>query len=173
MLRSEEDLFAALAGGAYRSVVVVLGAGVSVAAGIPDFRSPDGLFEVVRTRFGERFPELWGAPERLLSRDFCERHPAVWHAEVVPLLRSWKLEEARPTAAHRFLAWLHGRGWLRRVYTQNVDGLELHPDVLRDAAEPTTSSSSSGGGDRGSGSGGGAIEDEKEAGEAAYRESVV
>ena len=31
--------------------------------------------------------------------------------------------DAQPQAAHRFCAWLHRQGWLRRVYTQNVDGL--------------------------------------------------
>ena len=40
-------------------------------------------------------------------------------------------QEVKPTAAHALLRVLKDRGWLRRVYTQNVDGLEyplLAPD---------------------------------------------
>lgn len=33
-------------------------------------------------------------------------------------------QEIKPTAAHALLRVLKDRGWLRRVYTQNVDGLE-------------------------------------------------
>ena len=53
-----------------------------------------------------------------------------WYAyKVQPWLASWRAEDARPTAAHRLCAWLHRRGWLRRVYTQNVDGLHLAPEL--------------------------------------------
>ena len=176
--KEEEAFFAALASGKFQNVVVCLGAGVSVAAGIPDFRSPGGLFEAVRNRFGDRFPELIASPEQLLSRQFCNQHrrrrkmstgcsgttrsnerfseegeathedttngchasieewedgDGIWDDEVVPMLREWKLHEARPTLTHRFLGWLFAQGWLRRVYTQNVDGLELSGEVLREA----------------------------------------
>ena len=53
---------------------------------------------------------------------------------------------AQPNVSHRVVARLGDAGRVSALVTQNVDGLELHPDVLRDAAEPTTSSSSSGGG---------------------------
>jgi len=53
----------------------------------------------------------------------------VWREEVEPWLRTWKTDVASPTAVHRLCAWLYRRGWLRRIYTQNVDGLHLHPDL--------------------------------------------
>ena len=127
---SVQELYELLVNGSYKSVVVVLGAGISVSAGIPDFRSPGGLFEAVINNFGERFPKVMARPEHLLSRAFCSEHPDVWANEVVPMLRSWKLDETYPTITHRFLAWLHNQGWLTRVYTQNIDGLELHKDVV-------------------------------------------
>ena len=125
-----EDLYDSLADGSYKSIVLVLGAGISVSAGIPDFRSPGGLFEAVREHFGEKFPEVIEKPEHLLSREFCLKNPAVWKNEVVPMLRSWKLEDAKPTITHKMIGWLHNQGWLTRVYTQNIDGLELHPEIL-------------------------------------------
>lgn len=125
-----EQFYDSLASGYYKSIVLVLGAGVSVSAGIPDFRSPGGLFEAVSVHFGEKFPRVMKQPEYLLSREFCNENPEVWKNEVVPMLRSWKLEDTRPTMTHKMIAWLHNQGWLTRVYTQNIDGLELHPDIL-------------------------------------------
>ena len=125
-----QNFYNALANGTYKSIVVVSGAGISVSAGIPDFRSPGGLFEAVKQHFGKKFPKVMNHPEYLLSRKFCDENPEVWKNEVVPMLRSWKLEDTQPTITHKMIAWLHNQGWLTRVYTQNIDGLELHPDVL-------------------------------------------
>ena len=128
--KSIQDFYESLANGLYKSIVVVLGAGVSVSAGIPDFRSPGGLFETVQKHFGERFPDLMIQPEILLSRKFYNENPEVCENEVEPMLRNWKLEEANPTISHKMLGWLYKQGWLKRVYTQNIDGLELHQDVI-------------------------------------------
>ena len=119
-----------LANGLYKSIVLVLGAGISVSAGIPDFRSPGGLFEAVQNHFGKKYPEVMNKPEYLLSRKFCNMNPIVWKEEVIPMLRSWKLEDTQPTITHKMIGWLHKQGWLTRVYTQNIDGLELHPEIL-------------------------------------------
>ena len=96
-----QEFYDSLANGKYKSIVMVLGAGISVSAGIPDFRSPGGLFEAVRNHFGEKFPEVMETPEHLLSRKFCSENPEVWKNEVVPMLRSWKLEDTQPTITHK------------------------------------------------------------------------
>ena len=124
-----DEFYESLANGSYKSIVLVLGAGISVSAGIPDFRSPGGLFEAVQNHFGEKFPEVMEKPEHLLSRKFCIDNPEVWENEVVPMLRSWKLEDVKPTITHKLIGWLYKKGWLTRVYTQNIDGLELHPEI--------------------------------------------
>tara|TARA_B100000963_G_C22440521_1_gene586342 strand:- start:58 stop:882 length:825 start_codon:yes stop_codon:yes gene_type:complete len=69
-------------------------------------------------------------PEHLLSRKFCTENPEVWKNEVIPMLRSWKLEDTQPTITHKMIGWLYNQGWLTRVYTQNIDGLELRPEIL-------------------------------------------
>lgn len=127
----EEELFNGLAQGQFHSVVVLTGAGVSTSAGVPDFRSPgSGIFEEIRSRFGRRFPEARDQPEVVLSRSFARSNPEVWRSEVEPFVRSAvKSEDLMPTSAHKFCAWLHHQGCLRRVYTQNVDGLHLHPSL--------------------------------------------
>ena len=126
----EEELFRNLSNGEYRNIVVLTGAGVSTAAGVPDFRSPGGLFDTIRSTFGKRFPYVYDTPEIILSRDFVLMHPFIYQDEVLPLLEHiGKSVDAQPTDTHRFCAWLNHQGWLRRVYTQNVDGLHLHPSL--------------------------------------------
>lgn len=130
---TEADFFDRLASGRFRNIVVCTGAGISTAAGIPDFRSPGGLFDSLRSRFGKRFPIVCREPETLLSRSFATMHPEAWRDEVEPFIRSWKRHDEgapMPTATHAFCLWLHQRGWLRRVYTQNVDGLHTHASLM-------------------------------------------
>jgi len=129
---TEEDFFDRLAAGRFRNIVVCTGAGISTAAGIKDFRSTDGLFSSLQSCFGERFPIVFREPESMLSRSFARQHPNVWHDEIEPFIRSWKRDgdgAPMPTATHAFCQWLHERGWLRRIYTQNVDGLHTHESL--------------------------------------------
>lgn len=126
---SEEALFAGLAAGKFQQVVICTGAGVSTEAGIPDFRSTGGLFESLCKAWGERFPAVHTHPEHLLSRSFADMYPEAWSEEVLPWLRNMKWESAKPSAVHWFCSWLHHQGWLRRVYTQNVDGLHTRPEL--------------------------------------------
>lgn len=105
----EIEAAAALIGNA-RSLVVLTGAGISTESGIPDFRSPGGLW----TRYD---------PTKLTFDRFCnsaETRRQYWEMgnELYPTLR-----DAQPNAAHRVLATIEHRGGLRRIVTQNVDGL--------------------------------------------------
>lgn len=126
---TEESFFEWLAAGRFSRIIVCTGAGVSTAAGMADFRSPGGLFQELRTKFGGRFPEVMQSPEVMLSRGFARRNPDFWKEEMEPWLCDWKCGSAAPTATHRFCAWLHRCGWLKRIYTQNVDGLHARMEL--------------------------------------------
>ena len=71
-----------------RRIVFFGGAGVSTASGIPDFRSPEGLY-------AESFQGL--TPEMILSKSFFYLHPEAFF----DFYRKYMVHpQARPNAAH-------------------------------------------------------------------------
>jgi NAD-dependent deacetylase len=94
------------------ATVVLTGAGVSTASGIPDFRGPNGIWT--------RDPRA----ERLSNIGYYVADPAIRR-------ESWRrrLEHpawgARPNDAHRALAALDAAGHIDLLVTQNIDGLHL------------------------------------------------
>jgi NAD-dependent deacetylase len=96
--------------GEARSLVVLTGAGVSTESGIPDFRSPGGIWSKYD-------------PREFTFDRFCasaEVRRGYWEmgASLYPMLR-----DAEPNTAHRALAAFERSGGLRRIVTQNIDGL--------------------------------------------------
>ncbi len=105
------DRFASLVRSARRGVAFT-GAGISTESGIPDFRSPGGI---------------WSQYAPVMYDDFMSsRNERV---------RGWKLgaamfrecSSARPNDGHKAIAELERRGHIAAVVTQNVDG--LHHDA--------------------------------------------
>jgi NAD-dependent deacetylase len=91
-------------------VVAFTGAGVSTESGIPDFRSPTGLW----ARYD---PDDFSFPNFMRSEDARRRYWAVGR-ELYAAIRA-----AQPNLAHRALVALERRGLLDCVITQNVDDL--------------------------------------------------
>ncbi|KAH6628232.1 DHS-like NAD/FAD-binding domain-containing protein [Chaetomium tenue] len=101
--------------GKARRIVVMTGAGISTAAGIPDFRSPTtGLYANLSAL---NLPE----PEAVFDLSFFRQNPQPFYVlarELYPGARY------RPTVSHAFLALLARRGLLHMLFTQNIDCLE-------------------------------------------------
>jgi NAD-dependent deacetylase len=86
--------------------VVLTGAGVSTESGIPDFRSPTGIWEQVD-------------PLEVASLEAFRADPEKVWSFYAP--RFSRLTEAEPNDAHRALADLERRGYVRAIVTQNID----------------------------------------------------
>lgn len=111
----------------------LVGAGISVAAGYPDFRSKDGIY--ARTAHLQ-LPN----PEALFDIRHFRKHPQDFFSAAQGVVR----EDLGPTQAHYFIKAVQDRGLLEVVVTQNIDGLERKAGVLVEKlVEPHGSNTSS------------------------------
>lgn len=95
-----------------QKIVFFGGAGVSTESNIPDFRSSDGVYSVT---LGRHF-----TAEQLVSHTMFDRYPE----DFFDFYKKYLLyPDAKPNAAHRYLAWLEETGKLKAVVTQNIDSL--------------------------------------------------
>ncbi len=112
-----------------RPWLVLTGAGMSTASGIPDYRDPDGTRRIQPMRIDE-------------FRTSAEARRRYWARSYV----GWQnLRRARPNPAHLALTTLQRAGVAGPVITQNVDGLhqaagtgevtELHGSLARVVCE--------------------------------------
>lgn len=122
-----KDVAELIKSGQVRNVCVLAGAGLSVSAGLPDFRSPKtGLYDNL-AKFNLPYPEA------VFDIDFFTDHPEPFFT----LAKELYPGNYAPTPAHCFIKLLEEKNMLRRCWTQNIDCLEhrtgLHPDKIIEA----------------------------------------
>lgn len=92
-----------------KNIVVLTGAGISTPSGIKDFRGKNGIYQDAEDGIS------------ILTRGYLEKHPE----EFYRFYRKYILvnEDIKPNLAHEVLADLEKDGYIRALYTQNIDGL--------------------------------------------------
>jgi NAD+-dependent protein deacetylase sirtuin 2 len=86
----------------------------TIAAGIPDFRSPSsGIYSKLK-HFDLPYPEA------VFELEYFKQHPEPFFT----LAKELYPKSYMPTPCHYFLRLLFDKGLLLRHYTQNVDALE-------------------------------------------------
>jgi len=95
-----------------KDTVVLTGAGMSTASGLPDFRGDQGLWKNQD-------------PRRLASIAAMENSPEEFYEFYRTRIRA--LMGVRPNRGHEILAWWEQEGYLLGIVTQNVD--HLHQDA--------------------------------------------
>jgi NAD-dependent deacetylase len=100
-----------------RRVVLFTGAGISTESGIPDFRSPDGI---------------WSKFAPVYYQDFVASQDARREAWRRKLVIDRDMQDAEPNRGHRAVAELIRRNDVNCVITQNIDGLHQKSGIPDD-----------------------------------------
>ena len=100
--------------GAAKRIVAFTGAGISTESGIPDFRSPGGIWTKYKPIYFDDF----------MSSDEMRRES--WRRKFAT---DETMLKAEPNAGHRALAKLVEQGRMTAIITQNVDGLHQRSGV--------------------------------------------
>lgn len=103
--------------GECRQAVVFTGAGISTESGIPDFRSPGGV---------------WSRRQPVMFEDFLESEAARRASWELKFEFDDSMKDAKPNRGHLAIADLVRRGVVSHVVTQNIDGLHQTAGVPDD-----------------------------------------
>ena len=100
--------------GSARRIVAFTGAGISTESGIPDFRSPGGI---------------WTKYQPIYFDDFMSSEEMRREAWRRKFATDETMTRAEPNAGHRALAKLVEQGRMSAIITQNIDGLHQRSGV--------------------------------------------
>jgi len=94
-------------------ITVFTGAGISVSCGSPDFRSENGLYSIVGSKYNLPYPEA------IFDLEYFKKNPCPFFDLSKDLIGS----KIAPSQAHEFIARLEEMDKIALVITQNIDGL--------------------------------------------------
>lgn len=105
-----------------KNIVVLSGAGISTSAGIPDFRSRDGIYRQIH----EKYPDLHD-PKSMFDISYFRKNPLPFFQFAKALFPG----QYEPTIGHKFIKCIEDHGTLLRNYSQNIDTLERQTGIKR------------------------------------------
>lgn len=109
-----------------KKVVVVAGAGISVSAGIPDFRSATGLFAPA----GSQQQKMKASGKHLFDASVYKHDHSTTSFHTMVREMAEMTDKAEPTLFHQMLASLASEGRLLRLYSQNIDCIDTKMEPL-------------------------------------------
>lgn len=109
-----------------KKIVVIAGAGISVSAGIPDFRSSNGLFATTKKQYNVK-----SSGKHLFDASVYKHNASTQSFHNMVRDMSDMSAKAAPTPFHHMLASLAQEGRLLRLYSQNIDCLDTSMEPLQ------------------------------------------
>lgn len=105
-----------------KKIVVLSGAGISTSAGLPDFRSRDGIYVQIHAEH----PDLQD-PGAMFDIEYFRKNPLPFYQFAKALYPG----QYKPTIGHKFIKCIEDHGKLLRNYSQNIDTLEKQAGIKR------------------------------------------
>jgi len=103
----------------FKKIVFLVGAGISTSAGIPDFRSENGIFAQMQKKYN------LDSPREFFQIEYFYEHPESFYEFSKEFLsRSFK-----PTLFHYFMSFINHKNLLYYIFTQNIDNLESQLNI--------------------------------------------
>ena len=127
-MSSFQRIVESIKNGGIKKFVVLTGAGMSTASGIPDFRSPGGLYGTLDsskiTCSRTQKESLSRDPTAAVCIELFKQNPLPYFEVLRPFILGSYEKKWSPTFSHYFLRHLDHKHLLHRLYTQNIDGLD-------------------------------------------------
>lgn len=105
-----------------KKILVLSGAGISTSAGLPDFRSRDGIYVQIH----EEHPDLQD-PKCMFDIEYFRKNPLPFYQFAKALYPG----QFKPTIGHKFIKCIEDHNKLLRNYSQNIDTLEKQAGIKR------------------------------------------
>lgn len=105
-----------------KKIVVLSGAGISTSAGLPDFRSRDGIYVQIHAEH----PDLQD-PGAMFDINYFRKNPLPFYQFAKALYPG----QYKPTIGHKFIKCIEDHEKLLRNYSQNIDTLEKQAGIKR------------------------------------------
>lgn len=104
------------------NIMVLSGAGISTSAGIPDFRSRNGIYVQIHAEH----PDLED-PKSMFEISYFKKNPLPFYR----FARALYPGQFEPTIGHKFIKCIENHEKLLRNYSQNIDTLEKQANINR------------------------------------------
>lgn len=105
-----------------KKILVLSGAGISTSAGLPDFRSRNGIYVQIHAQH----PDLHD-PKSMFDIEYFRENPVPFYQFAKALYPG----QYKPTIGHQFIKCIEDHNKLLRNYSQNIDTLEKQAGIKR------------------------------------------
>lgn len=106
----------------FKKIVFLVGAGISTSAGIPDFRSENGIFNQIKEKYN------LNSPKDFFHIDYFYKNPKLFYE----FSKDFLSKEYKPTLFHYFMSFINHKKLLYYIFTQNIDNLESQLNIEKE-----------------------------------------